>query len=166
MVTVEEMSLASVLERRRTGPRLGNLGLACWVKAPPHQRASHHEGQLSLSAWANSRLIRRASCRPERYSSTNRAFNSFRLWWAIQSAKQLFSKPLRVVSPDSFFAFLTRSSLSTTVVLICSSVILMSYKDHTYDGPCQDHLLLHFASGSGRSWNFTTLGFVPLPPSM
>ena len=25
---------------------------------------------------------------------------------------------------------------------------------------------LHFASGSGRSWNFTTLGFVPLPPSM
>jgi len=23
-----------------------------------------------------------------------------------------------------------------------------------------------FASGSGRSWNFTTLGFVPLPPSM
>lgn len=28
------------------------------------------------------------------------------------------------------------------------------------DGP------VHFASGSGRSWNFTTLGFVPLPPSM
>lgn len=25
---------------------------------------------------------------------------------------------------------------------------------------------LHFASGSGRSWNFNTLGFVPLPPSM
>jgi hypothetical protein len=24
----------------------------------------------------------------------------------------------------------------------------------------------HFASGSGRSWNFTTLLVVPLPPSM
>lgn len=33
---------------------------------------------------------------------------------------------LGVVSPESFFAFLTRPSLSTTVVLICFPITLFS----------------------------------------
>jgi hypothetical protein len=106
-------------QRERT--RLGNLGSTRRVKAHPHQGTSYHEGQPSLSKEENSRLMRCDSCRAERYSGTNRFLSSFRVWLAIQSAKQLFSKPLNVVSRDSFLACLTRSSLSTTVVRMSSS---------------------------------------------
>ncbi len=97
------------------------------------------------------------SCRPERYSSTSRAFNSLRLCWAIHSARQWFSKPLKVVSPESFFAFLTRSSLSTTVVLICSPIILRSYGGWTMSRT----IYRYFDSGSGRVSDFTRPSLFP-----
>src|SRR5262249_41735215 len=84
---------------------------------------------------ANSRLIRRESCRAERYSAANRVFSCLRVCPAIQSARQVFSKPLNVASGEIFFAFLTRSSLSITVVLILfSSGIPSSHKCHTICG--------------------------------
>jgi hypothetical protein len=86
--------------------------------------------------------MRRDSCRPERYSSSKRAFSSLRLCWATQSAKQLFSRALKVVSLESLLAFLTRPSLSTTVVLICSPVITMSYKNHTNIPGCPEEAAL------------------------
>jgi hypothetical protein len=86
--------------------------------------------------------MRRDSYRPERYSSSKRAFSSLRLCWATQSAKQLFSRALKVVSLESLLAFLTRPSLSTTVVLICSPVITMSYKNHTNIPGCPEEAAL------------------------
>jgi hypothetical protein len=43
----------------------------------------------------------------------------------------LFKSALKVVSPDSFLAFFTRSSFRITVVLICTSSIRQSYNNHT-----------------------------------